>query len=239
MAITPSRLSADTEEYKAELASRVLAIMERDGYTLMMQGLPEPDNRLVRAAIAKALSSARVASKKDRFDNAMRFLHLVGDLFPSAVKPAVFEDYDDVDDRLWAKAVWDALIKLVQGQLRTVGLEELVSNMYGLTICRVVLHTQDNEPVQFIYLTDDIGCILQDYTGPRSEAIRLAQDKMVKALRPVIQRHPQHGKRLISEFKKTGNQLLDTGASQLQLALQMTNPNGNSANGADATPANE
>ena len=229
MTVTPSQLYADTAEYKAEVDQRVTAALDADGYTRPDDdGLPEPDNRLVRIAIAKALGNHQVASKKQRYEDALRKLELVSTTFPSTPGPSLFNEDDDEDAKLYAAAVWGKLVSLVDRQLKTVAMETLIEEMYGKTICRVTLHP-DDEPTEYVYITDDIGCILQDYSGPRNAQIRRAQEAMVKAMRPVIKRHPEHGKRLISEFRKVNEKVLDNSVQAMQLTLTEASPNGSEA----------
>lgn len=233
MAIQPSQLRSDNQEFKDEIEHRVDAAFEKDGYANTdRDGLPERSNSKLRVGIAAALGQAQVASKAGRYEGAARYVTMVGSLFPNVPGPGQYENYEDEDERLFAAAVWDKIMKLVDAQLRTVSLETLVDEMFGKTICKVVLHP-DDQPTQFVYITEDIGCILQDYSGPRQAQIRRAQEAMAKALRPVIRRHPQHGKRLISEFKKSNTKLLETTINQLQLALPMSNGNGDGNDDSD------
>ena len=55
---------------------------------------------------------------------------------------------------------------------------------------------------------------MQDCSGPKMQAIRRAHESYIKKMRRVVKRHPEHGKRLISEFKKINNQLLETSVDQ-------------------------
>jgi hypothetical protein len=44
----------------------------------------------------------------------------------------------------------------------------------------------------------------------------------------IIRRHPEHGKRLIAEFRKVATKMVETSSEQLQLSLEMTTGNGDS-----------
>jgi hypothetical protein len=179
------------------------------------------DREKYRATMYEHIKGHKCLTKKDRASNALRRGDLVHLMFPAVTTPDDIDDINDSDERELAKALWAALWKDIWNECRTdanVPMQRMVGvNMgNGYVLCRTKV---GKEAADAVYVSDDKGCIQQDFTRPENEALAAKSRMAVRNREMLILRQPHNAKAYLNEYAATMRNALGAGMGQLQLAL--------------------
>lgn len=175
-------------------------------------------------AIYEAVKVAVVTKKSERASKVITRGTLVATVFPKAPGP---DSWSDQDNPELAEKVYRSLAQTVsdlakpdhKGRVQTrVGME-------GLVLCRTTVGV---DAVTAWYVTRDLSCILEDFSGPHKKKLRSAADSFAQNLAMVTGRLPEHSRKLGKEYDSGMKAALASGESRLRPALEAAT-NGGSA----------
>jgi hypothetical protein len=224
--VKPSVALETRAEFERMKRRWVTEAFERDSYMKQTVSGEERDYSAVAVAAASELGDYRVASKKDRYKDAIKFRVLVGKVFPSTPGPGVFEEYEDDDERIQARETWKGLVKAISDLYSQGRLQKAVRQMYGqVRVLRAKLHNTDNEPMDVMYLTSDLGCLQQDGHMPANKKVAAELERAEELQTEDIELFPEYGPRIKKYFSRFQREALGTAEKHMQLMIDM-NPNG-------------
>jgi hypothetical protein len=209
-----------------EINKAVNAAFAAEGYVKANGNGEVRDNRAMHHAILSVVRQYKVASKKDRYTDAITRGKLIAAVFPNLPGPDAWENEDDpvlaleVYKKVSA-AVWGAV-----APASTSPVQKLVRlHESGMTLIRVTLYDQE-DPMDVVYLTDDLGCLRQDYEGPlRTKLTKLANDSARDHV-ALIETHPEHATKIAADYRTQSRKAVTASNDTVQLALDIVTGNG-------------
>jgi hypothetical protein len=208
MAIEPEERIAPTRD---EINAAVHLVFVQHGY---IDAAGERDLEAMREVIYVPVSEAVVARKSERGVKAVLRDDVVTNTF------GYLPDVEDEDNPELADAVqkeitstiWKALDMAPSGAIQKM----LKDRMPGYLLCRTKIGKQAKDAV---YVTTDLGCILEDYAGPPRMKVRAAATSYANHLALATNRQPQLADKFDREYKRGLKLALDTGANTLAPSL--------------------
>jgi len=139
-------------------------------------------------------------------------------VFPSLAGP---DSWSDEDDPALAEAVWGKINSILWSEARTAATSPLqvlvgITMGNGYVMCRTKVGAPD--PVDAVYITDDVTCIELDYVQPEHASLERKLRSHVANVEMLTLRHPDQ--RWLSGFDKKLKSLTASGHAQLSLALE-------------------
>jgi hypothetical protein len=203
---------------KAQVDAAKHAAYKADGYV-------DEQDRKDRSrwfwAMYEAVKDHMATSKRERNKNALPRMDLTGQVYPSLAGP---DGWDDVEDPVLAYVVWrelDSAVWTETGRGPAKQLQRLIGeNMgNGFVMCRTKV-IRDDKLVDAVYITDDYGCIVEDYVSPGQAAIKRVQETEASNIEMLIYRQPvANGKRYAKAHTDNVRAKLDGAKAQFELAL--------------------
>jgi len=177
----------------------------------------EPDKRAVEDKVYGLVSVAVVDKRADRGRLAVTRRSLMSSTFPQVPGPEAWAEqqdpdlasgvYKNLDGHLWRLVSPEANGKI---QVRLNG-------DTGLILCKT--KATPNE-VDAVYVTNDLNCLLADFSGPQRTKLKKEADRFARNLAMAVERLPQHSKRFKGELTGGMKTALDAGLNTLQPALE-------------------
>jgi hypothetical protein len=192
---------------------------------------PEPGKKKSRArhdwspvalAIYDPIAKAVVKAKKDRAKNAVTRGELMDTAFPNV--PGA-NDWDSQDDPAFAEAVYKKIsdgVWALTSPEPDKPMQRLVGvNTPDMTLCRCkIVKPPSKDAVDAVYITDDQDCLDADYYGPDEVKLFNMAKKIGKKLSMVMARQPDYADHFDRQFKKSFNQALGKGRTEMRAALE-------------------
>ena len=193
----------------------VTAAYEAEDY-LLADG--NRDKAKVRSHMLEVLKHRKVLSRGERKDKAISRGAMVAAVFPSLAGP---DSWSDEDDPALAEAVWGKINSILWSEARTAATSPLqvlvgITMGNGYVMCRTKVGAPD--PVDAVYITDDVTCIELDYVQPEHASLERKLRSHVANVEMLTLRHPDQ--RWLSGFDKKLKLLTASGHAQLSLALE-------------------
>lgn len=209
---------------KAMVDQGIHKAYEREGY-LKEDGTL--DQQKVREHLYATVAKAKVLSKKDRTEQAITRGALIAEAFPNLPGPDAWNEEDnptlamEVYNKIAREYVWAPTKPAADGLVqRMVGMN--MGN--GYVLCRTKV---GKNQVPAVYVTDDLGCIQQDYASPDNKALAAKVTSVTKNREMLLIRQPQNGKKFLREYDATLKAAIEAAHNQLELTLEsVTNLNG-------------
>jgi len=208
MAIEPELKAPPTRE---EINAAVHLVFVQHGY---IDASGERDLDAMREAIWDNVSDAEVERKAERGEKAVLCDDVVTTTF------AQLPNVEEAEDRELAEAVQKEITATVLKALDSApsgAIQRMLKErMPGYLLCRTKIGKQAKLAV---YVTKDLGCILEDYAGPPRKRVRSAAATYADHLALATDRLPQHADKFDREYKRGLKLALDAGASTLAPSL--------------------
>jgi hypothetical protein len=155
------------------------------------------DNDSIVDAITKLAINARAMKKSERAKVCVSRRGIMKAVFPKVAGP---ESWADEPDPELAEAVY---IRLDQKCWRFTAtgpsgqVQSKLNSDLGLVLCRTKVNPHRTDAV---YVTSDLGCILEDMYKPMRAAQKKQADRDAASTVMLIERIPEHGKRFDREL---------------------------------------
>jgi hypothetical protein len=188
-------------------------------YTLFLQhnyvdAAGERDLDAMREVIYDQTAGALVARKTERGEKAILCEDVVAATFPG------LPEVEDAEDRELAEAILKEITATVLKALDpspTGAIQKLLKDrMPGHLLCRTKIGKQAKLAV---YVTKDLGCILEDFAGPPRKRVQSAAVAYANHLALATDRQPQLADKFDREFKRGIDLALTAGTSALAPSL--------------------
>jgi hypothetical protein len=211
-----------------EINKAVTAAFAAEGYTKANgDGVEVRDHRSAAEALFSAVKPYVVADKKDRYDNAGMLGELVSTAFPNVALTE--EAIAEADDPLLAYEVsmkirayvWESYSPRRRGRVQKL----VRQNLDNMTLVRVTLLSK-GDPRDVVYLTNDLGCLRQDYEGPLRTKLEKLADSSAEDHVALIETHPDHAAKIAADFRTQSKKAINRGNDSVQLALDIVTGNG-------------
>ena len=208
---------------KEQLAASVTAAFAQEGY--VDSDGDRASSVVVEAAYA-AVSDSPVDSKGQREAKGLTRLVAVATVFPSLAKTPT--EWNAEPDPGLAEKTHGEVAKLVWEFLkpdRSGKVQQLVGlRMPGFVLCRTKVGVNNLDAV---YVTDDVGCITEDFTTPLNASILRANRTMGRNMAMVVDRLPETATKWERLYKNANKKGLEAGLVPLDMALEAARNNGN------------
>jgi hypothetical protein len=172
----------------------------------------------LRQGVAHVVMQHVVTSKQERKDRAISRGKLVKSVFPQL--PAERDEWDHEDRPALAeqvhkwidRKVWDLAKPDFTGQV-----QQMIGDlMDGMVLVRTKITADKTDAV---YVTNDLGCLLEDFAGPWRQKAKRTADGFANNLAMAMERIPEQAGQFDREFKRGMKVALNSGASVLAPAL--------------------
>lgn len=211
-----------TEAAKAALAEGVRAAYAQEGY---VDNDGDRDEGAVQEAAYAAVAPAVVGAKSQREAVAITKGDLVAAVFPSLPKRA--EEWNTLADPGLASKVYSDIKSLVWGYVKrdkSGKVQQLVGlRLPGFVLCQTKV---GNDQIDAAYVTDDVGCITEDFVAPLNASVVRSHRTMGRNVAMVVDRKPETAtkwERLYMTASKSG---LVAGHDPIKLAMEAARDNG-------------
>ena len=186
----------------------------RDGYA-NPQG--ERDYRQLAEAAFTQVSRAKVTTTSERAAKAVTRGSLTAALFPSLPQREAWGDEPDPDlaEKVWEQVqrkVWDLVNPYTPGAVQQLVGARLAHHL----LCRTLIGT---DKVAAVYVTEDLGCIKEDFVAALASAMRKAARKMGANIRVARERQPENARVYERLYKRANRIALESGQLELLLGL--------------------
>lgn len=210
-------MSTDEQMELAPLSERIEQAVElawaQHGYA--RDG--ELDKQAVEDKVYGLVAVAVVEKRADRGRVALTRRQLMSSTFGQVPGPEAWAEEEDpevaagVYSRL-AGHLWRLVSADVDGKV-----QGRLNGDLGLILC----HTKATpDKTEAVYVTQDLQCLLADFSGPQKAAIQKAADKMAKNFVMVVGRQPGYAKRFNQELSGAIKAALGTSQAILTPAIE-------------------
>lgn len=181
----------------------------------------EPDLDAIADRVYDPVSKAVAHKRTERESVMVTRRQLMALVWPKVVGQSAWADQEDpqvaegvynrLDGQIWRMITADST-GLIQTRLNDGG--------SGNILCRAKTAPRGEDGV---YVTRDLACLLDDFSGPQRAAIKKASDRLATNLAMAIDRVPQHARPLHRELTKGLKTALESGLAIAAPALEAAN----------------
>lgn len=196
---------------REEITAAVEVVFVQHGY---IDASGEKDLESMREAIYTEISAAVVARKNERGAHAVLQDDVIAKTFEH------LPDVEEADNPELAEEIQKEITATVRRALDPApsgAIQKMLdARMPGYLLCRTKIG-KHAKPAS--YVTKDLGCILEDFTGAPRKKVQSAATTYAGYLALATNRLPEHADKFDREYKRGLKLALDAGASALAPSL--------------------
>ena len=185
----------------------------------------ELDKQAVEDKVYELVAAAIVDKRADRGKTALTRRALMSSTFGQVPGPESWAEQDDPDVAAGvygklAGHLWRLVSPDADGKI-----QQRLNGDVGLILC----HTKATpDKTEAVYVTEDLQCLLADFTTPQKTRIEKAANRFAKNLAMAVDRQPEHAKRFNLELSGGIKAALGTSQAILMPALEAAKAGGDS-----------